>query len=88
MVDLMGSKPSGMVDSTGIHIKNTINVIMKDLVEEDRKEVERELKEEMAEIQRRKLACFQKAHNGVVKKALRNWYTWSMYLWLANMALI
>jgi hypothetical protein len=31
--------------------------------------VERELEEEMAEIRRRKLACFQKTCNNVVKKA-------------------
>jgi hypothetical protein len=41
---------------------------MEDLAEEDRKEVERELEEEMAEIRRRKLACFQKTRNDVVKK--------------------
>jgi hypothetical protein len=69
MADLKGSKPSGMVDSTGIHVKNTINIVMEDLAEEDRKEVEQELEEEMVEIRRRKLACFQKTRNSVVKEA-------------------
>jgi hypothetical protein len=31
---------------------------MEDLIEEDRKEIERELEEEMAERRKRKLACF------------------------------
>jgi hypothetical protein len=68
MADLKGSKPSGMVDNTGIHVKNTINIVMEDLAEEDRKEVEQELEEEMVEIRRRKLACFQKTRNSVVKE--------------------
>jgi hypothetical protein len=68
MADPKGSKPSRMVDGTGVHVKNAINVAMEDLAEEDRKEVERELEEEMAEIRRRKLACFQKTRNDVVKK--------------------
>jgi putative ubiquitin-RnfH superfamily antitoxin RatB of RatAB toxin-antitoxin module len=37
---------------------NTINVMMEDLTEEDRIEVERQLEEEMAEVRRKKLACF------------------------------
>jgi hypothetical protein len=45
-----------------------MNVVMEDLTEEDWKEVEHELEEEMAESYRRKLACFQKTCNGVVKK--------------------
>jgi hypothetical protein len=42
---------------------------MVDLAEEDQKEVERQLEEEMAELRRKKLACFQKTRNRVVKKA-------------------
>jgi hypothetical protein len=34
-----------------------------------RKEVERQLEEEMAELRRRKLTCFQKTLNGVIRKA-------------------
>jgi hypothetical protein len=37
---------------------NTINVMMEDLTEEDQIEVERQLEEEMAEVRRKKLACF------------------------------
>jgi hypothetical protein len=44
-------------------------VAREDLAEEYRKEMEHELEEEMAERQRKKLACFQKTHHGVVKKA-------------------
>jgi hypothetical protein len=33
------------VDGAGVHAKNAINVVMEDLAEEDRKEVERELDE-------------------------------------------
>jgi hypothetical protein len=42
---------------------------MEDLAEADRKELEKELKEEMAERRQRKLTCFQKMCNDVVKKA-------------------
>jgi hypothetical protein len=68
MADPKGSKPSVVVDDTGVHPKNAINVTMEDLAKEDRKEVERQLKEEMAELRWRKLACFQKTRNGVIKK--------------------
>jgi hypothetical protein len=53
----------------GVTIRNSILVAMEDLVEADRKELERELEEEMAEARSQKLACFQKTRNGVVKKA-------------------
>jgi fructose-1-phosphate kinase PfkB-like protein len=42
---------------------------MENLADEDRKEVERELEEEMVEIQRRKLACFTKMLNDIIKKS-------------------
>jgi hypothetical protein len=42
---------------------------MEDLTEEDRRTVERELEEEMVERRCKKLACFQKTHHGIVKKA-------------------
>jgi hypothetical protein len=44
MADPKGSKSSMVVDGTSVHPKNTINVAMEDLAEEDRKEVERQLK--------------------------------------------
>jgi hypothetical protein len=68
ITDPKGSKAT-MVDGAGVQARNAINVAMEDLTEEDRKEVECELKEELVEMQRRKLACFQKTRNGVVKKA-------------------
>jgi hypothetical protein len=58
MADPKGSKSSVAMDGTGVHPKNAINVAMEDLAEEDRMEVERQLEEEMAELRRRKLACF------------------------------
>jgi hypothetical protein len=42
---------------------------MEDLTEADRKELEKELEEEMAERWHKKLECFQKTRHGVVKKA-------------------
>jgi hypothetical protein len=59
-----------VVDGTGVHPKNAISVAMEDLSEEDQKEIERELETEMAEIWRKKLACFQKTCNGVIKKSV------------------
>jgi hypothetical protein len=43
---------------------------MKDLLEAERRVLEKELDEEMAEERRRKLACFQKTHMGVIKKTV------------------
>jgi hypothetical protein len=68
MADPKGSKAATTADGAGVHAKNAINVAMEDLVKADRKEVEKEIEEELAEIRRRKLACFQKTHNDVVKK--------------------
>jgi hypothetical protein len=62
MVDPKGSKGTTVVDAIGMEAKNTISVV-------DWKEIERELKEELAEIQRWKLVCFQKTRNKVIKKA-------------------
>jgi hypothetical protein len=41
---------------------------MEDLSEEDQKEIELELKEEMVVMRRRKLASFQKTRNCIIKK--------------------
>jgi hypothetical protein len=41
-----------------------IRVAMKDLPEVERRALEKELKPEMAEARRRKLACFQKTRTG------------------------
>jgi hypothetical protein len=45
VADPKGSRASAAVDGAGVHSKNAINVVMEDLAEEDRKEVERELDE-------------------------------------------
>jgi hypothetical protein len=56
-------------DGVGVHARNEILVAMEDLAKADRKELEKELEEEMTEVWRWKLVCFQKTRNGVVKKA-------------------
>jgi hypothetical protein len=58
MADPKGAKATQVADGADVHVRNTINVEREDLNEEDRKAVEREFKEEMAEMRRRKLACF------------------------------
>jgi hypothetical protein len=69
MTDPKGSKGAPSADGAGVQAKNTILVAMEDLIEADRKELERELEEEMAQRHQKKLACFQQTHNGVVKNA-------------------
>jgi hypothetical protein len=56
-------------NGTGIQARNMIMVAMEDLAKADRKELEKELEEDMALRIQRKLACFQKTRNGVVRKA-------------------
>jgi hypothetical protein len=43
---------------------------MEDLPEAERRALEKELKEMMVEVTRRKLACFQKTRTGVIKKTV------------------
>jgi hypothetical protein len=69
MADQKGSKASMAPDGADVLAKNAINVAMEDLAKEDQREVKRQLEEEMAELRRKKLVCFQKTHIGVVKKA-------------------
>jgi hypothetical protein len=69
MADPKWARTSVVASNAGIHAKNAINVAMNDLTEDDRKEVHQELENVMTELRRRKLACFQKTHNGVIKKA-------------------
>jgi hypothetical protein len=69
MVDPKEARTSMVADNASVHVKNAINVEMADLNDEDRKTVEQELEWEMAELRRRKLACFQKMRSGVIKKA-------------------
>jgi hypothetical protein len=69
MVVPKGAKATMPTKGTGVDACNTISVAMEDLSEEDRRAMERELEEEMAERQHKKLACFQKTCHGVIKKA-------------------
>jgi hypothetical protein len=69
MADPKGAKAMMPTDGTGVDARNAINVAMEDLAEEDRRAIERELEEEMAERRRKKLACFQKMRDSIVKKA-------------------
>jgi hypothetical protein len=58
MADPKAGKASTATDGAGVLVKNAINIAMEDLAEEDRKEVEQQLEEEMVELRRKKLACF------------------------------
>jgi hypothetical protein len=69
MVDPKEARTSVAADNAGVHAMNTINVEMEDLNDNNRKAVEQELEWEMAELRRRKWACFQKMHIGIIKKA-------------------
>jgi hypothetical protein len=69
MADPKGGKAITAADDIDVQAKNAINVAMEDLAEADRREIEWELEEELAEIRRRKLACFQKSRNDIIKKA-------------------
>jgi hypothetical protein len=50
--------------------QNTIGVAMEDLPEAEWRTLEKELEEEMDEVRRRKLACFQKTRTRVIKKTI------------------
>jgi hypothetical protein len=65
---MMKLKDSAARTKVGPH--NMIGVAMEDLPEIERRALEKELEEEMAEARRRKLACFQKACTGVIKKTV------------------
>jgi hypothetical protein len=52
--------PKDSVAWTKVEPHNTIGVAMEDLPKAERRALEKELEEEMAETRRRKLACFQK----------------------------
>jgi hypothetical protein len=64
---MMNSKDGGAWIEVGPH--KMIEVVMEDLPEAERITLEKELKEETATA-RRKLACFQKIHTGVIKKTV------------------
>jgi hypothetical protein len=63
---MMNPKDSAARTEVGPH--NTIRVVMVDLPEVERRALEKELEEEMADARRRKLVCFQKTCTGVIKK--------------------
>jgi hypothetical protein len=65
---MMNPKESGARTKVGPH--NTIGVAMEDRPEVERRALEKELKEEMAKVRRRKLACFQKTCTGVIEKTI------------------
>jgi hypothetical protein len=65
---MTNQKDSAAQTEVGPH--NTIGVAMEDLPGAKRRALEKELKEEMAEARRRKLACFQKTRTGVIKKTV------------------
>jgi hypothetical protein len=58
MVDPKEARASVSADNSSVHAKNAMNVEMDYLNNKDRKTVEQELEWEMAELRRRKLACF------------------------------
>jgi translation initiation factor IF-2 len=65
---MMNPKESGA--RTKVRPDNMISVAMEDLPEAERRELEKELEEEMAEARRRKLMCFQKTCTRVIKKTV------------------
>jgi hypothetical protein len=65
---MMNPKESGAQTEVGSH--NTIGVAMEDLPEVERRALEEELEEEMAEVRRRKLMCFKKTRTGMIKKTI------------------
>jgi hypothetical protein len=70
MADLKAAKATG--HATRVNPGNVIKVAMEDLFEKDWRDLELELQhkmeEVMAERRKKKLACFQKTRQGVVKK--------------------
>jgi hypothetical protein len=65
----MNPKENGAQTKVGPH--NMIDVAMEDLPEAERRALEKELEEMMAEVRRRKLTCFQKTRTGVIKKTVK-----------------
>jgi hypothetical protein len=58
------ASPKDRAARTEVGPHNTIGVAIEDLPEAERRALEKELEEEMAEARRRKLACFQKTDGG------------------------
>jgi hypothetical protein len=64
------TNPKESAARTEVGPHNTIGVAMEDLPKAERRALEKELEEQMAEARRRKLACFQKTRMGVIKKTI------------------
>jgi hypothetical protein len=64
------TNPKDSAARTDVGPHNTIGVAMEDLPEAERRALEKELEEEMAEARRRKLGRFQKTRTGVIKKTI------------------
>jgi hypothetical protein len=62
------TNPKDNAAQTEVGPHNTIGVVMEDLREAERRAPENELEEEMAEVMKRKLACFEKTRTRVIKK--------------------
>jgi hypothetical protein len=62
--------PKDSVARTEVGPHNMFRVAMEDLPEADRRELEEEFEEEMAEARKRKLECFQKTRTRVIKKTI------------------
>jgi hypothetical protein len=61
-------KESGARTKVGPH--NTIGVTMVDLPKAERRALKKEFEEDMAEVRRKKLTCFQKTRTGLIKKTV------------------
>jgi hypothetical protein len=64
------TNPKESAAQTEVGPHNTIGMAMEDLPKAERRALEKELEEQMAEARRRKLACFQKTRMGVIKKTI------------------
>jgi hypothetical protein len=64
------TNPKDSAARTDVGPHNMIEVAMEDLPKVERRALEKELEEEMAEARRRKLVCFQKMRTGVIKKTV------------------
>jgi hypothetical protein len=65
---MINPRESGAQTEVGPH--NMISVAMEDLNKAKRKALQKELKEEMDEVRRKKLTCFPKTCTGVIKKTV------------------
>jgi hypothetical protein len=64
------TNPKDSAARTEVGPHNTIGLAMEELLEAKRRALKKELKEEMAEARKRKLACFQITRTGVIKKTI------------------